>query len=187
MKKRLFFAGVFIVLMSLLLAEEIIAKPSERFLSCTLGFGAPGVGTGLDFVYRHRSGFTFLSNFNVSIPIAPMAGFFLHPEFYAGYSFKHNDFYVSFVGGLWVGGGANFNGYELRMNEYGKSDLIPISAPVVIASFGLRNAYMYLFNGKMGITFSHTHGLGIHVGRWFLEETFSFYTMMLKFGLTFKV
>jgi len=176
-----------VMLACVMSAQEVEEKTSERFLSPTVGFGAPGASTGVDFVYRHSSGFVVLCNLNVSIPIAPMAGFVIHPELYLGYSLKRNNFYVSFAAGLWAGGGMSFYGYESHRNVHGGSDLTPESAINAIGTFGVRNDYMYLFNEKMGVTFSHTHGFGIQVGRWFLEDSFSFYTMMLKFGVTFKV
>lgn len=187
MKKRFIIGSIFFIFMSILSAQNVEKATSEMFLSPTVGFGAPGVGTGVDFMYRHRSGFVAFCNLNVSIPIAPMAGFLIHPEFYVGYSIKRNNFYVSFSGGLWAGGGMSFYDYELRKNEHGGTDLIPQSEVNVIGTFGIRNDYLYLFKENLGITFSHTHGLGIQVGRWFLEDTFSFYTMMLKFGITFRV
>jgi len=187
MKKRFILASLFLVLMSLLSAQKAGEESSERFISPTIGFGAPGVSTGVDFMYRHKSGFVAICNLNVSIPISPLAGFIIHPEFYAGYSLKRNNFYASFSGGLWAGGGMSFYDYRLVKNEKGDRNLEPEWDIAVIATFGIRNDYMYFFDDKMGITFSHTHGLGIHAGRWFLEDTFSFYTMMLKLGVTFRV
>lgn len=187
MRRRLIVVSIFALCVSILSAEKANTASSEYFICPTVGFGAPGVSVGMDFMYRHRSGFIALCDFNVSIPIAPIAGFIIHPEFYVGYSFKRNNLYVSFATGLWAGAGMVFYDYELRIDVHGKTHIKPTWDITGLGTLGIRNDYMYFFNDKMGITLSHTHGLGIHVGRWFLEDTFSFYTMMIKLGWAIRV
>lgn len=156
-------------------------KRSEHFIAPTLGFGAAGVSTGFDYMYRHYTGFTVFCNANFSIPVARMAGIVFHPEIYLGYSIRRGNFYVSFATGIWTGGGVAFHTY----GTYLRSDTN--FEPTVFGMLGIRNDYMYFFNEKMAISFSHTHGLGVYYGRWFTEDFISYYNMQVKFALAFRV
>ena len=181
MKKKILFIGLLLILFSSVYAQTI-EKRSEHFVAPTVGFGAPGVNVGVDYTYRHSSGFAVFCNANFSIPIARMAGIIFHPEIYLGYSMKRGNFYVSFGAGVWGGGGIAFYGYGPYSGNTSGINFVEVD----FGMLGIRNDYMYFFNEKMGLSFSHTHGLGIYFGRWFMDDQISYYNMQVKLGLAFR-
>ena len=182
-----------VIALSALFCSVVCAKGGdeedsrEYFIYPTLGFGAIGATTGLDFMYRAPNGFALFCNLNLSIPLTPMAGIVVHPELYIGYSLKHNNLYVSFVGGIWGGMGVAYYGYELSRDVHGKVHARANGYEEFLALFGVRNDYMYFFKEKVGINFSHTHGFGAHYGRWVLEDIINYYSFLIKMSVAFKI
>lgn len=153
---------------------------NEYFLSSTLGWGPVGAVTSLDFMYRKHNGFAMFINFNLAIPFTPKAGIVTFSEMYLGYSLKKGNFYATFVAGLLVGGGLAF--YEYQKLNY------PTANIFMLTLFALRNDYTYFFNEKIGITASHTHGVGYNMIRWILDDDDRYlYNFLLKVGITFKI
>ena len=190
MKKTFFVMSLCVLFCSVICAEGDDGKKGEReeyFIYPTLGFGATGATTGFDFMYRAPNGFALFCNLNLSIPIAPMAGIVVHPELYIGYSLKHNDFYVSFAGGMWGGMGVAYYGYDLSKDAHGKTVVKESRGMEFMALLGIRNDYMYFFKEKVGFNFSHTHGFGVHYGRWVLEDIINYYSFLIKMSIAFKV
>ena len=170
--------------------DEITQKTNgnEYFLSPTLGWSPIGAVTSLDFMYRKHNGFAMLINFNLAIPFTPKAGIITFPELYLGYSLKKGNFYATFTAGLLAGGGLAFYKYQkTEYPGYGGLGSAPVSISVLIL-FALRNDYTYFFNEKVGITASHTHGVGLNLIRWVLDdENLYLYNFLLKLGVTFKI
>lgn len=184
--QRVFYILVFFTLCGFIYAEAG-EKKNEYFIYPTLGFGAVGANTGVDFMYRHASGFALFCNLNLAIPLSPLAGMVVHPELYFGYSIKRTNLYISFAGGIWGGAGITYYDYVPRINEHGKYVVERASEMNVLVLFAVRNDYMYFFNEKIGISFSHTHGLGVHYGRWLLEDTIAHYSFLVKTAVAFRL
>ncbi len=178
---------------SIAYSEEVsnqapIDDKNEYFISPTLGWGPVGVVTSLDFMYRKYNGFAMFINFNLAMPFTPRIGIVTFSEFYLGYSLKKGNFYATFTGGLWAGGGLAFYKKErTTYPSYGGLDATNTNI-FVLMLFALRNDYTYFFNEKVGITASHTHGVGLNLIRWVLDdENLYLYNFLLKLGVTFKI
>ena len=191
MKKILVF--LFFLFCSIAYSEDIATKPSfqgenEYFLSPTLGWGPIGVLSSLDFMYRNRSGFAMFINFNIAVPLTPKGGIVTFQEFYLGYSLKKGSFYATFAGGLWAGCGLGFYTQDRTIDpSYGGIDSDRTSL-FVLTLFALRNDYAYFFTEKVGITVSHTHGVGLNMIRWIVDDkNLYIYNFLLKIGATFRI
>lgn len=167
-------------------AVEVSPKKSEYFLMPTLGFGPLGVNTSLDVMYRHQSGFGMLINFNIAVPLAPYGGIIPSSELYLGYVLKKGNFYTSFVAGIWVASGVSFYGEEVKKRA-GNRDVSIILGAAVLGMVAVRNDYIYFFNDKVGINFSHTHGLGIQYSRYFIYDEPQIYSFWLKMGVAVRI
>jgi len=173
--------------------NEDNADENEYILIPSLGYSSFGVTTGLDFMYRKENGFAFLTNLNFSVPTAKLGGAIFTSELYIGYALKKNSFYVSFLAGPWVGGGTSFVGWDdhPRRKEYMNGRLLVI--PSIMITFALRNDFMYFFNDKFGLHFSHTHGFGLCTHgvamdrRNYPKNLTRYYAFMVKLGLAIKV
>ena len=198
MKKILVF--IFFLFCCIAYSEEIgDASPSyslenEYFLSPTLGWGPVGAVASLDFMYRKYNGFAMFVNFNLAVPFAPKGGIVTFSELYFGYSLKKGNFYATFAGGLWAGGGLGFYRYKTERDkkyEIERPLAFGNDSPTtlyVLTMFALRNDYTYFFNEKIGINASHTHGFGLSACRWILDDNNLYvYNFLLKFGVTFKI
>lgn len=158
----------------------------EYFLSPSLGWGPVGAVTSLDFMWRCHNGFAMFINFNFAIPFTPKAGVITFSEFYLGYSLKKGNFYATFTGGLLAGGGLAFYKRK-RTRDLGFGGEAHTSL-FVLTLFALRNDYTYFFNEKIGITASHTHGVGLNMIRWILDDdNLYLYNFLLKVGISFKI
>lgn len=158
------------------------SRKEEYFLITQTGWGAPGIILGLDFMYRHGSGFALYFNNNIFFPIKKYDGFVYMQEMYFGYSWKAPRF--SYTVALGFSGGLYFyDSYSIKKRNraaaaYGSEG---------IALAGIRSDFMYFFTSKVGMSFSQTHGFGVHKGRWMLEEKLSRYSFFLKLGIVAKV
>ena len=191
MRRLIFFLSFFLLTSTICSYSESNGtndqRRNEHIICPTLGFGVMGTTTGFDFFYRHSSGFALFCNLNVSIPTAQMAGLFVHPELYIGYSLKRGNFYANFTAGAWGGGGFYPYDYRLKRNIHGELVAEREDFPIIMGFFGIRNDYLYFFNDKFGINFSHTHGFGIYAGRWFTYDILAPYGFMVKMGLAVRL
>jgi|GEM_PF-719266 len=196
MKKILLF--LFFLFCSIAYSAEVgnvssayFSEESEYFISPTLGWGPVGAVTSLDFMYRKYNGFAMFVNFNLAIPFTPKAGIVTFSELYFGYSLKRGNFYATFSGGLWAGGGLAFYRYASGRDKGERRLAFGNEAPTslyLLTMFALRNDYTYFFNEKIGINASHTHGFGLSVCRWILDDKHLYvYNFLLKVGVTFKI
>ena len=191
MKKIVVLLCLFFSLLQFSYGEETFSNiempRNEYIISPFIGFGAIGVTTGLDFTYRHRSGFITLFNLDLSVPVFAMGGIVGSAELLFGYSIKRNNLYVGFSGGFWGGGGEAFAGYELSYRYDPKGEIELQHYPAFFAFFAIRNDYAYFFTDKIGITASHTYGVGMHAGPWITFELLTAFSFMTKFGVAFKI
>lgn len=191
MKKLILFFCLFLLADTVCSYSEpnkaINKKRNEYIIMPMIGFGVMGTTTGFDFFYRHSSGFALFCNLNISIPTARMAGLLVHPELYLGYSLKRGNFYANFTAGAWGGGGFYPYDYRLKRNVHGELVAKREDFPIFMGFFGIRNDYLYFFNDKLGINFSHTHGFGIYVGRWFTYDIMVSYGFMAKMALAIRL
>ncbi len=182
MKKLIFVSILVFILCNVAYShdmEESQEKISECFIYPTLGWGAVGINTGFDFIYRHKSGFALFCNSNISFPLNKLGGIIAHQELYFGYALKYNNLYVALAGGIWGGAGVTFYKLEGNSNlEKGINFLV---------LFGIRNDYMYFFNQKVGFSFSHTYGFGVHYGRWVLDDRIRYYSFLIKTAVAFRI
>lgn len=134
----------------------------EYILLPAIGYSSLGVTTGLDFMYRKQNGFAALTNLNFSVPLSNLGGAIFSSELYLGYTLRKRSFYASFLAGTWLGGGVHFVGWDdhPRRKEYMNGRLLTI--PALLLTFAVRNDFMYFFNDKLGLLFSHAHGLGAY-------------------------
>ena len=191
MKKTLILCSLFFSLLQFSYVEEAVSnmeKPkNEYIISPFIGFGAIGVTTGFDFMYRHRTGFLLLCNLDVSIPVSGISGIVGEGELLLGYSIKRNNLYVGFSGGFWGGGGVAFQGYNLSYTHNPKGEIELQYYPVFLALFAIRNDYTYFFTDKIGITASHSYAIGIHFGPWITFDSMTMFSFMAKIGVAFKI
>lgn len=191
MKKTLILVLLFFSLLQFSYVEEAISnieKPkNEYIISPFIGFGAIGVTTGFDFMYRHRTGFLLLCNVDISIPVSGIGGIIGEGELLLGYSFKRNNLYVGFSGGFWGGGGVAFHGYKLSYTYDTKGEINLKQYTAFLALFAIRNDYIYFFNDKIGITASHSYAVGLHFGPWITFESMTMFSFMAKVGVAFKI
>ena len=108
-----------------------------------------------------------------------LGGIIAHQELYFGYALKYNNLYVALAGGIWGGAGVTF--YKLEENSNLKTEIN------FLILFGIRNDYMYFFNQKIGFSFSHTHGFGVHYGRWVLDDRIRYYSFLIKTAVAFRI
>lgn len=191
--KKIFSLLIFALLFGIAYSEEFSKtyfsqNENEYFLSPTLGWGPVGAVTSLDFMYRKHNGFAMFINFNLAIPFTPKGGIISFSEMYLGYSLKRGNFYATFTGGLWAGGGLGFYGHErTRYPSYGGINAERTNI-LLLVLFALRNDYTYFFTDKVGITASHTHGVGLNMIRWIVDDkNLYLYNFLLKIGATFKI
>ena len=174
-------------------------EQNDYILIPTLGFSRLGVGAGLDFMYRKENGFSMFVNLNLAVPLPPMAslgGFIATTEVYFGYAIKKGGFYAVFSGGSWMGGGIIIEGYA----THGSKEFLmhgPLNAwNSIMFALAFRNDFMYFFNSKVGINFSHTHAVGAHIASWKNDlmainyngqRLIVPYYFMLKLGVAIKI
>lgn len=191
MKKIIALVCLFFSLLQFSYTEETSSsmepKENEYIVSPFIGFGAIGVTTGFDFMYRHRSGFLVLCNVDVSVPIAKMSGILGGGELLFGYSIKRNNLYVGFSAGFWGEGGVAFQGYKLSYKYNPSGDVELRYYPAFLALFAIRNDYTYFFNDKVGIQASHSYAIGLHFGPWIRYEMMTMLSFMAKVGVAFKI
>jgi membrane protein len=191
MKKIVVLLCLFFSLLQFSYGEETFSNiempRNEYIISPFIGFGAIGVTTGFDFMYRHRSGFLTLLNLDISVPVSAMGGLAGQGELLFGYSIKRNNLYVGFSAGFWGGAGATFSGYELSYKYDPKGKVKLQHYPVFLILLAIRNDYTYFFNEKVGITASHSYGVGVHAGSWITFDLLSMFSFMAKVGVAFKV
>ena len=191
MKKLIVLLCLFFSLLQFSYTEEISSNielpKNEYIISPFIGFGAIGVTTGFDFMYRHRNGFLVFCNFDVSLPVAKIGGILGGGELLFGYSIKRNNLYVGFSAGFWGEGGVAFQGYNLSYtyNSAGKLELKYY--PAFLTLFAIRNDYTYFFNDKIGIQASHSYAVGFHFGPWITYEMMTTFSFMTKIGIAFKI
>ena len=168
-------------------------EESEYILTPSLGYSSLGVTTGLDFMYRMQNGFAVLVNLNFSVPPINLGGAIFSSECYLGYTLKKNKFYVSFLAGTWLGGGAYFVAWN---NSPSRKDFMNghlQTVPSLMITFALRGDFTYFFNDKLGLQFSHAHGFGLLTHavamdrRMYPQDLTHYYSFMLKLGLAIKV
>lgn len=168
-------------------------QENEYILIPSLGYSSLGVTTGLDFMYRKENGFACLTNLNFSVPIVKLGGAIFTSELYLGYALKKNSFYVSFLAGPWVGGGTSFVGWSDHPRRKQDMNGRLLTIPSIMITFALRNDFMYFFNDKFGLHFSHTHGFGFITHavamdrRNYPKDLTRYYAFMVKLGLAIKV
>ena len=191
MKKTIVLVCLFFSLLQFSYTEETFSNieipKNDYIFSPFVGFGAIGVTTGLDFMYRHKSGFLTLFNADISVPVSAMGGIVGEGELLFGYSIKRNNLYVGFSSGFWGGGGITFLGYDLSYTYNPKGVLELKHYPVFLVLFAIRNDYTYFFTNKVGIMASHTYGVGMHVGSWITFDLLTAFSFMAKFGVAFKI
>ena len=189
MKRVFIIACLFFSLLQFSYTEEVPlnTRKSDHIISPFIGFGAIGFTTGLDFMYRHRSGFLVLFNADVSVPMSSMGGIVGGGELLFGYSIKRNNLYVGFSGGFWGEGGVTFHGYNLSYKYNPKGDIELINYPAFLILFAIRNDYTYFFTDKIGITASHSYGVGVHAGSWITFDLLSMFSFMAKVGVAIKI
>jgi len=172
--------------------QDAEISENEYILIPSLGYSSLGVTTGFDFMYRHN-GLAVLTNLNFSVPITNFGGALFTSELYIGYALKKNRFYASFLAGTWVGGGTFFVGWDdhPRRKEAMNGKLLTI--PSIMLTFALRGDLMYFFNDKLGLHFSHTHGLGYYTHavamdrRNYPASLTRHYVFMIKLGMAIRV
>ena len=191
MKKACILYFLLFFLLQFSYTEEVSSnkelQKNDYIISPFLGFGAIGVTTGIDFMYRHRSGFLVLFNLDASAPVSAMGGIVGGGELLFGYSIKRNNLYVGFSAGFWGAGGTTFIGYNLsyRYNPNGQIKLQYYQVFLIL--FAIRNDYTYFFNNKVGITASHSYGVGVHAGSWITFDLLTMFSFMAKVGVAFKI
>ena len=195
MKKITLFLFISLFLMANPIYADDANDESEMILIPSIGFGAVGVNTSLDFMYRASNGFAMFVNLNLASPLTPMGGLIGFSEAYFGYALKKEGFYFVITAGTLFGGGASFYGYS---NYLYKKELMscPLDARYsILVMFAIRNDFTYFFNEKIGLSLSHTHALGLHQSPWLLryvnhdsrKPDFHIYSFMIKAGVAVKI
>ncbi|MGP1521561.1 MAG: DUF2715 domain-containing protein [Treponema sp.] len=191
MKKTIILSCLFFSLLQFFYANDTSFSSTETkneyIISPSIGFASIGFNTGLDFMYRHRTGFLVLCNLDVSVPITAMGGIVAAGELLFGYSIKRNNLYVGFSGGFWGGGGESFQGYELSYKYAPSGKITMTHYPAFFNFFAIRNDYTYFFTQRIGITASHSYGIGIHAGPWITFELLTMFGFMGKVGVAIRV
>lgn len=172
---------------------EEMERENEYILIPSLGYSSLGVTTGLDFMYRKSNGFALLTNLNFAVPTVNLGGAIFTSELYFGYALRKNSFYVSFLSGLWVGGGTHFVAWEEHpaRDKFMNGRLLVL--PSLMMTFALRNDFMYFFNDKLGLHVCHTHGFGFYTHavamdrRNYSKDLTRYYSFMVKLGLAIRV
>lgn len=172
-------------------------KENDHIFIPTLIFSRLGVGAGVDFMYRKRNGFAMFINLNLAVPFtAPLGGIIATTEVYFGYAIKKGGFYAVFSAGPWVGGGVSFYAYTSPENREAWMRGPFEAYTSIMFALSFRNDFMYFFNSKVGINFSHTHAVGAHTADWGDDlmvihykgnSMISLYYFMLKLGIAIKV
>lgn len=174
-------------------------EQNDYILIPTLGYSRLGANTGIDFMYRKENGFAMFINLNLAVPLQPIAklgGLIATTEVYFGYAIKKDGFYAVFSAGPWIGGGVTIHGYAKHTSRDFFMNGHLEAFPSIMFALSFRNDFMYFFNSKVGINFSHTHAVGAHISSWHSNfmvvnykgsDFISPYYYMLKFGVAIKL